>query len=80
MEAESVPRPAAALPGQGGTDLASLPEYRRVLHWRVDPLAAVGYTDDACVALASRADVDLHRATDLLLNGCPQETALHILL
>ena len=30
--------------------------------------------------LALRNNVDLHEATDLLLNGCPRETALRILV
>jgi len=51
-----------------------------VLAWRLTQLAEAGYCDDATAALASCPDVDLHRATDLLLHGCPQETALRILL
>ncbi len=57
-----------------------MPEPLRVLCWRLSELAGAGYSDTATAVLAARPDVDLHRATDLLLRGCPQETALRILL
>ena len=52
----------------------------RVLCWRLDQLAHAGYSDNAAAALATRPDIDLHRATDLLLRGCPHDTAVRILL
>jgi len=58
----------------------TLAEPLSVLSWRLAQLAGAGYGDVAAVALATRPEVDLHRATDLLLHGCPQQTALRILL
>jgi len=62
------------------TGSPTLSETGRVLCWRLAELSDAGYTDEATAILATRADIDLHRATDLLLNGCPHETALRILL
>ena len=52
----------------------------RVLCWRLAELSSAGYSDDAAAVLAALSGVDLHEATDLLLNGCEQATALRILL
>jgi hypothetical protein len=51
-----------------------------VVAWRFEQLRRVGY--DRCEArlLARRVDIDLHRAVDLLRDGCPQKLALEILL
>jgi hypothetical protein len=57
-----------------------MPEPLRVLCWRLDQLAHAGYSDNATAALATRPDIDLHRATALLLRGCPHDTAVRILL
>ncbi len=56
------------------------PEAERVLRWRRDELERAGFDPKAAQALAERADVDLHLATDLVRAGCPHETALRILL
>jgi hypothetical protein len=59
---------------------AMLSENARVLCGRLAQLCEAGYSTDATVALALRPDIDLHDATDLLLGGCSQQTALRILL
>jgi hypothetical protein len=48
--------------------------------WRIDELERAGYDGRAARTLAARHDVDLHRAVDLLRNGCSLELALKILL
>jgi hypothetical protein len=48
--------------------------------WRVEELVRAGYDQASAKTLAQRVDVDLHRAVDLLRNGCPPELALSILL
>jgi len=58
----------------------ALSEDERVLLGRVDALERAGYAEEAAVAVALRRDIDLHRAVDLLARGCPQATALRILL
>jgi hypothetical protein len=55
-------------------------EHERVERWRAEALERAGYSREAAAQLAARPDVDLHRAIDLLQNGCPPETALRILL
>jgi hypothetical protein len=51
-----------------------------VLAWRFEQLRRVGYERREARLLSRRLDVDLHRAIDLLRNGCPRELALAILL
>jgi hypothetical protein len=48
--------------------------------WRAEQLELAGYGAAAAAELALRHDVDLHRATGLLADGCPAELALKILL
>ena len=48
--------------------------------WRFSELVAAGYDEDAARRIGCRLDVDLHEACGLLASGCPQETALRILL
>ena len=55
-------------------------EMSQVERWRADELERAGYDHRAAATLATRHDIDLHRATDLLRNGCPPELALQILL
>ena len=55
-------------------------ELNQVERWRADELERAGYDARAAETLAKRHDVDLHRAADLLRNGCPPELALEILL
>jgi hypothetical protein len=48
--------------------------------WRVEALERAGYLASEAAELAVRADVDLHRAVDLVKRGCPSDLALKILL
>ena len=54
-------------------------EVERVERWRAEALERAGYTSEAARELAARTDVDLHRAIQLLENGCPPDLALLIL-
>jgi hypothetical protein len=53
---------------------------QRVIRWRRDELERAGYDRPSAKEIAERVEVDLHFATDLLRQGCPQDTALKILL
>jgi hypothetical protein len=55
-------------------------EQERVERWRAEELERGGFDHESAVQLASRHDVDLHRAIELIRSGCPAETALRILL
>jgi hypothetical protein len=55
-------------------------EKERIERWRADELERAGFEAAAASLLASRADVDLHFAIDLLRQGCSPELALEILL
>jgi hypothetical protein len=55
-------------------------ELERIERWRGEMLQRAGYGPDAAAELASRHDVDLHRAIDLVEQGCPEDIALRILL
>jgi hypothetical protein len=55
-------------------------EAERILSWRLEELERAGYDARSAWELAERADVDLHRAVDLVQRGCPTATALRILL
>ena len=55
-------------------------EIERIERWRAEELERAGYDRRAAVELASRHDVDLHYAVDLLRRGCPPELALRILI
>ena len=55
-------------------------ELERVERWRAEELERAGYSPEAAAELAARHDVDLHRAVDLLRQGCPRDVALAILL
>ena len=55
-------------------------EKERIERWRAAELVRAGFEPAAASLLASRADVDLHFAVDLLRRGCPSELALDILL
>ena len=56
------------------------PEIERIESWRMEELERAGYTLDAATAIATRHDIDLHFAVDLIRRGCPGDTALRILL
>jgi hypothetical protein len=55
-------------------------EVDQVQRWRFDELVRAGYDIADALELAERRDVDLHLATDLLLRGCPADTAVRIVL
>ncbi len=55
-------------------------EPERIERWRTEALERAGYQPAAARMLASRTDVDLHYAIDLLRAGCQHELALQILL
>ena len=55
-------------------------EQERIQRWRAEELERAGFEPAAAALLASRHDVDLHHAIDLLRNGCEPELALQILL
>ena len=51
-----------------------------VFKWRFSQLTRSGYSLGEALTLAVNADVDLHRAADLVAGGCPPSLALRILL
>lgn len=52
-----------------------------LLNWRLTVLVLAGYSNRSAKRLAKRHnEVDLHLAVDLLKKGCPEATALKILL
>ncbi len=55
-----------------------LAEPERVLQWRISRLVRAGY-DEAAAEKLARSPVDLHRAIDLVEQGCPPELAVRIL-
>ena len=55
-------------------------EQELVERWRAEELERAGYPVDAASELAMRTDVDLHRAAELLKQGCSPGLALQILL
>jgi hypothetical protein len=55
-------------------------ELEQVEHWRAQALVRAGYPADGAAQLASRHDIDLHYAVELVEGGCPTEVALRILL
>jgi hypothetical protein len=55
-------------------------EQELVERWRAEELERAGYPPADAAGLATRADVDLHDAAELLAKGCSVELALLILL
>jgi hypothetical protein len=55
-------------------------EQELVERWRGEELTRVGYPSEIALQIAARTDIDLHRALDLLRDGCPVELAAAILL
>lgn len=51
-----------------------------VIRWRFEQLHDAGYDRGDADLLSNRADIDLHRAVELVQRGCPHELALSILL
>jgi hypothetical protein len=62
------------------TELQQPTEQELVEAWRCGELERAGYPAELAEELAARADVDLHRALDLLRDGCSPELAAAILL
>jgi hypothetical protein len=55
-------------------------ESEKVERWRAQELEKVGYDVISAHELATRPDVDLHLAIELVEAGCPVQLALEILL
>ena len=55
-------------------------EAQRVERWRAEGLERAGFAPDTAHILASRTDVDLHAAVELIERGCPPDIAAEILL
>lgn len=55
-------------------------ELERVERWRAEELERAGYELSSAAVLAASQGVDLHLAIELLSRGCPQDTAMQILL
>jgi hypothetical protein len=55
-------------------------EMERVERWRAEALEKAGYDAESAARLATRHDVDLHLAIELVEAGCAPATALQILL
>lgn len=51
-----------------------------IVDWRFEQLLRVGYESRQAHVLSQRVEVDLHQAVDLVLNGCPPDLALKILV
>ncbi len=63
-----------------GTSAERRSEALGVLRWRVSSLIDAGFSEQNATLIALRPEIDLHRAAGLLSRGCPQLTALRILL
>ena len=55
-------------------------ELEKIERWRTEELMRAGYGTRSAGRLATRHDIDLHRAVQLLDMGCPPELAVKILL
>ena len=55
-------------------------ELEQIELWRTEKLERAGYGRRAASRIATRHDIDLHFAIQLLERGCPAELALKILL
>jgi hypothetical protein len=55
-------------------------ETEKVARWRAEALERAGYDGASARELATRPEVDLHRAIALVEQGCPPEIALRILI
>jgi hypothetical protein len=60
--------------------LADETERERVIRWRVEQLAKVGYSWPAAMVIAANTQIDLHAAVELVHHGCSPDVALRILL
>jgi hypothetical protein len=55
-------------------------EEERVVGWREQELVRAGYAERTARRLARRLDIDLHRAVDIVRQGCDPDLAARILL
>ena len=55
-------------------------EIDSVTGWRYTFLLGLGFEPLDCLEMAVNRNVDIHRASDLLGQGCPVDTAVRILL
>jgi hypothetical protein len=60
--------------------VTELDEDLRVILWRAATLERAGYAVEKALDLALERGVDLHAAVSLRKRGCPEDTALRILL
>ena len=61
-------------------DVEERNELSEVEAWRRQALLRAGYDERAAAAIATRPEVDLHGAVDLVERGCPPDVAARILL
>lgn len=61
-------------------ELTEETETERVERWRLEELERAGYDAAQAQVLARRPEVDLHRAVDLVEQGCAPALAIRILL
>jgi hypothetical protein len=54
-------------------------EITALISCRLTELRRTGCDADACVILATRLDIEIDRATELVGRGCPPELAVRIL-
>ena len=55
-------------------------ELGRIHRWRLDELLRAGYALPDALEIAVHTEVDLHRATNLVEQGCPSSTAVRIVI
>ena len=55
-------------------------EIERIERWRREELERAGFAIEAAAEIATRLDIDLHRAVELIERGCPADIAARILL
>ena len=55
-------------------------EQEIVERWRAQELERAGFPEDVATELATRTDVDLHAAINLIRRGCTADLAARILL
>lgn len=61
-------------------DVEMTAEMFTVYCWRHEQLMRVGYPLVAATRIASRFDIDLHEAVELIKQGCSTDVAVRILL